>query len=143
MQVATIQMQTERQRQNRSVRPIKNDLVLRFRSFDTTTFLRTLVENGREVIEMTKKGPLAKYVVRLSGDERWCLEGTIRTGRDAAYRLLKARIMLRADVSPEGGGWDDRLIAAALDTSASTGTYTSTSPTTEHFSLSAVPMIRC
>ena len=48
------------------------------------------------------------------------LEGMIRTGGDAAYRLLKARILLKADASVENGGWDDARIAAALDTSAST-----------------------
>jgi len=50
---------------------------------------------------MTKTGPLVKYVVRLSADERSFLEGMIRTGRDAAYRLLKARILLKADASVE------------------------------------------
>lgn len=95
-------------------------LVLRFRSFDTAAFLWITVENGREVIEMTKTGPLVKYVVRLSADERSFLEGMIRTGRDAAYRLLKARILLKADASLENGGWDNARIATALDTSAST-----------------------
>ncbi|TQE91708.1 MAG: helix-turn-helix domain-containing protein [Spiribacter salinus] len=69
---------------------------------------------------MTKTGPLVKYVVRLSADERSFLEGMIRTGRDAAYRLLKARILLKADASLENGGWDNARIATALDTSAST-----------------------
>ena len=48
------------------------------------------------------------------------LEGMIRIGRDAAYRLLKARILLKADVTAEGDGWDDARIAEALETSAST-----------------------
>ena len=69
---------------------------------------------------MTNKGSLAKYVVRLSADERSCLAAKIRTGLDAACRLLKARILLKADVSLGNGGWDDGRIAAALDTSAST-----------------------
>ena len=69
---------------------------------------------------MSKRGPAVKYVVHLSADEREQLKSMIRTGRDAAYRLLKARIMLKADVSPEGCGWDDVQIAAALDTSLST-----------------------
>ena len=68
---------------------------------------------------MGKRGPEAKFVVRLCFDERACLEKMIRTGRDAAYRLLKARILLKADVS-EGGGWSDAQIAEALDTSPST-----------------------
>lgn len=69
---------------------------------------------------MGKRGPEAKFVVRLSGDERADLEGMIRTGRDAAYRLLKARILLKADVSRRGDGWSDAQIAEALDTSPST-----------------------
>ena len=69
---------------------------------------------------MAKRGSVAKYVVRLSSDERLRLEDMIGTGRDAAYRLLKARILLKADVSIQSGGWDDARIAEALETSAST-----------------------
>jgi len=47
---------------------------------------------------MGKRGPAVKYVVRLDAVERQQLEGIIRTGRGAAYRLLKARILLKADV---------------------------------------------
>jgi len=68
---------------------------------------------------MGKRGRVLKFVVRLSGDERAVLEKMIRTGRDAAYRLLKARILLKADVS-QNGGWSDAEIAEALDTSLST-----------------------
>lgn len=69
---------------------------------------------------MSKKGRSAKYVVRLSTEERALLERMIRTGREAAYRLLKARILLKADVSTEAGGWDDAEIAEAFETSVST-----------------------
>ena len=69
---------------------------------------------------MVKRGRAAKFVVRLSGDERTDLEKMIRTGRDAAYRLLKARILLKADVSEQGQGWSDAQIAEALETSLST-----------------------
>jgi len=40
-----------------------------------------------------------RYVVRLSGDEREQLETLIRKGKSPAQRLLKARILLKADVS--------------------------------------------
>jgi hypothetical protein len=69
---------------------------------------------------MGKRGPAVKYVVRLVAEERQQLEGIIRTGRGAAYRLLKARILLKADVTTEGCGWDDAQIAEALETSLST-----------------------
>jgi len=60
-----------------------------------------------------------KYVVRLSAEERQQLETLIRKGRGPARRLLKARILLKADVSEAGAGWSDSKIMAALDTSAS------------------------
>ena len=46
-----------------------------------------------------------KYVVRLSDEEREQLETLIRKGKSPAQRLLKARILLKADVSPSGEGW--------------------------------------
>jgi transposase len=60
-----------------------------------------------------------KYVVRLSAEERDRLEGLIRKGQNAAGRLAKARILLKADVSDGGEGWSDSRIMAALDVSAS------------------------
>ena len=60
-----------------------------------------------------------KYVVKLSTEERQQLEALIRKGKGAASRLLKARILLKADVSDAGEGWSDNKIIAALDTSAS------------------------
>lgn len=61
-----------------------------------------------------------KYVVRLAADERETLEALIRTGSHAASRLLKARILLKADVSEAGEGWSDGRIAEALETSLTT-----------------------
>jgi hypothetical protein len=60
-----------------------------------------------------------KYVVRLSTEEREQLQGLLRKGKGPARRLLKARILLKADVSDAGPGWSDSRIIAALDTSAS------------------------
>src|SRR5882757_3595197 len=60
-----------------------------------------------------------KYVVRLSGNEREQLEALIRKGKSPAQRLLKARILLKADVSEGGEGWSDSRIIKALDTSVS------------------------
>jgi hypothetical protein len=66
-----------------------------------------------------KEIAVKKYVVRLSGEERQQLETLIRKGKGPARRLLKARILLKADVSESGPGWSDSKIIAALDTSAS------------------------
>ena len=66
-----------------------------------------------------KEIAVKKYVVRLSSEERQQLEMLIRKGKGPARRLLKARILLKADVSEAGEGWSDSRIIAALDTSAS------------------------
>ena len=49
-----------------------------------------------------KEISVKKYVVRLSGGEREQLEALIRKGKSPAQRLLKARILLKADVSDAG-----------------------------------------
>jgi len=67
----------------------------------------------------TKEISVKKYVVRLSDEEREQLETLIRKGKSAAQRLLKARILLKADVSESGEGWSDNRIIKALDTSVS------------------------
>src|SRR2546428_1824098 len=66
-----------------------------------------------------KEISVKKYVVRLSGEERERLEALIRKGKSPAQRLLKARILLKADVSEAGEGWSDSRIIQALDTSVS------------------------
>ena len=60
-----------------------------------------------------------KYVVRLGAEEREQLQALIRKGKSPAKRLLKARILLKADISEAGEGWSDSRIIKALDTSAS------------------------
>jgi len=59
------------------------------------------------------------YVVRLSSEERQHLETLVRKGKSPARRLLKARILLKADVSEAGEGWSDSRIIEALDASPS------------------------
>jgi hypothetical protein len=61
-----------------------------------------------------KEISVKKYVVRLSGDERAQLRGLIQKGKAPARRLLKARILLKADE-----GWSDSRIIEALETSVS------------------------
>jgi len=67
----------------------------------------------------TKERSVKRYVVRLSAEEREQLEALIRKGKSPAKRMLKARILLKADVSDAGEGWSDSKIIAALDTSES------------------------
>jgi hypothetical protein len=68
---------------------------------------------------VAKEISVKKYVVRLSGEERERLETLIRKGKSPARRLLKARILLKGDVSEAGEGWSDNRIIRALDTSPS------------------------
>lgn len=61
-----------------------------------------------------------KYIVRLSADERERLNTLINAGKHPARMLLRARILLKADISEAGEGWSDSRIAEALDTSTDT-----------------------
>jgi hypothetical protein len=67
----------------------------------------------------SKDVSVKKYVLRLSGEEREQLETLIRKGNSPARRLLKARILLKTDVSEGSAGWSDRRVIRALDTSPS------------------------
>jgi hypothetical protein len=66
-----------------------------------------------------KEIPLKKYAVKLSEAERRQLHGLINKGKSPAKRLLKARILLKADASDVGEAWSDGQIIEALDTNAS------------------------
>ncbi len=81
-------------------------------------FVATL---ATEAIMAAKEISVKKYVVRLSAEEREQLEALIRKGKSAAHRLLKARILLKADVSEAGEGWSDSRIVKALETNALDG----------------------
>jgi hypothetical protein len=66
-----------------------------------------------------KEISVKRYVVRLSADEREQLEALIRKVKNLAQRILKARILLKADVSGAGEGWSDGRIIKALETTPS------------------------
>ncbi len=63
---------------------------------------------------------IKKYVVTLSAEERDQLTTMIQTGKHPAFKLLRARILLKADCSGAGDGWSDSQIAEALDASVAT-----------------------
>jgi hypothetical protein len=65
-----------------------------------------------------------KYVVNLSAEEREHLLTLISSGKHPAQQILKARILLKADISEAGDGWRDSQIAIALETSVDTVTRT-------------------
>src|SRR6266403_5808655 len=72
-----------------------------------------------EGIMAARESSVKSYVVRLSAEDRERLEALNRKGKSPAQRLLKARILLKADVSEAGEGWSDSRIIKALDTSVS------------------------
>jgi hypothetical protein len=63
---------------------------------------------------------MIQYVVRLSPTAREPLLTLVSTGRAAAAKLLRARILRKADVEAGERRWTDAEMAAALDTSEST-----------------------
>ena len=63
---------------------------------------------------------LKKYIVRLAPEERARLEEMIGKGKRSAVMILRARILLKADISVAGEGWSDSRIVKALDTSLAT-----------------------
>jgi poly-gamma-glutamate capsule biosynthesis protein CapA/YwtB (metallophosphatase superfamily) len=67
-----------------------------------------------------KQKTRSKFVVRLSEEERERLNTLIQNGKHGARQLLKARVLLKADASDAGAGWNDSQIAVALDTSIDT-----------------------
>ena len=63
---------------------------------------------------------MKKNVVRLTAEERTRLEEMIGKGKHPAAMILKARILLKADMSDAGEAWSDGRIVKALDTSLAT-----------------------
>ena len=59
--------------------------------------------------------PKKKYIVSLTASERTILEKLTKKGKTAAYKMNHARILLKADINQEGGGWTDRQIGESLD----------------------------
>lgn len=59
--------------------------------------------------------PAKKYKVALSAEEQKILQQITTTGKTAAYKMNRARILLKAD-----GGWGDQAISEALDVSVAT-----------------------
>ncbi len=56
-----------------------------------------------------------KYIIRLRADERQMLSKLAHSGKAAARKITRARILLKADAGEGGPGWTDQRIADALD----------------------------
>jgi DNA-binding transcriptional ArsR family regulator len=61
-----------------------------------------------------------KYPVTLTQTKREHLKSLIAAGTAPARKLTHARILLKADQSPEGPGWVDEEVAEAVETSQPT-----------------------
>lgn len=64
--------------------------------------------------------PKKKYIVALTDLEREDLLKLAKKGKTAAYKINHALILLKADINQEGGGWTDKQISEALNTSHAT-----------------------
>jgi len=58
--------------------------------------------------------PKKIYVVELTGEERAELEGVVRKGKAAGWKIQRAQAMLRCDQGREGPAWIDARIAEAF-----------------------------
>ena len=61
-----------------------------------------------------------KYIVRLTRDERTELTDLVMKGKAAAHKRQHAQILLKADISKLGPGWNDEKISKAFDVSIRT-----------------------
>jgi len=80
-----------------------------------TADLITEEHSGYALLIMKKK-----YPVILSETERDDLKRLIAAGTAPARKLTHARILLKADQSPEGPGWVDEMVAEAVEVSQPT-----------------------
>ncbi len=56
-----------------------------------------------------------KYIIPLSADERQMLSKLVCSGKAAARKITRARVLLKADAGECGPGWTDQRSAEALD----------------------------
>lgn len=65
-------------------------------------------------------GKEAKYVIRLKGAERRQLQSMVDEGNGSKETRQRARVLLKADQSPDGPGWIDERTAEFAEVSVST-----------------------
>jgi transposase len=63
---------------------------------------------------------MKRYLVTLTEEERASLEQLIRTGKESARKLARARILLKADSGAGGPDGDDATIAESLEVGIAT-----------------------
>lgn len=63
---------------------------------------------------------MKKYIVELTLKERRHLEELANNGKNAAFRIKRAQLLLKADEGEAGPGWTDEQIAEAFDCGTAT-----------------------
>lgn len=58
--------------------------------------------------------PKKIYVVKLSAEERAELDGVVRKGKAAGWKIQRAQVLLKCDQGRGGAGWIDQRIADAF-----------------------------
>jgi transposase len=61
-----------------------------------------------------------RYTVMLTEEQRSILRALLSSGQAPARTLTRARILLKADINQEGGGWSDPAICEAVEVSRPT-----------------------
>jgi len=63
---------------------------------------------------------MKKYKVTLTAEERKSLQELISAGKASALKLIRARILLKADAASGGPAWIDERIAEAIEVNVTT-----------------------
>ncbi len=64
--------------------------------------------------------PGKQHIVRLPRDDRRTLNRLVRAGRQSAWTLQRARILLHADSGADGPAWSDAAVAEAVGVASRT-----------------------
>jgi transposase len=79
-----------------------------------------LFADGIDRTQARRPAMKKKYIVTLTEAERQTLQAMLSRGKAAARRLMHARILLKADASADGPGWNDDQIAEGLEVGRAT-----------------------
>lgn len=63
---------------------------------------------------------MKRYVVELTREERRDLRGLAKAGKNAAFRIQRANILLKVDEGKHGPGWTDEQVAEAFNCGTAT-----------------------
>ena len=90
---------------------------MKFTSLATLSILRQSMDR----LHSMEEGAVHKrFVVRLSSEEREQLLALVKAGKASALKLVRARVLLKADQQERAPAWTDAEIAEALEVSLKT-----------------------